>query len=83
MIIMKYRIIILLILCLLVTGCVSNGFSPSPSSPSPNVKVIKVWTSDFIVDTDSGRVTKILIPEDNMTCYLFDNYYGGGISCIR
>jgi len=81
---MKYRIIILLILCLLITGCVSESGSGSNGfSPSPNAKVINVWTTDYIDNSDSGRVTKILIPEDNMTCYLFDNYYGGGISCIR
>lgn len=31
---------------------------------------------------NNGRIVKV-IPEDNVTCYVFDNYYGGGISCMR
>jgi hypothetical protein len=76
---MKYSIIIiLLILCIFITGCVTG----SDMTPQDD-KIVRVWTSDYIDDTDGGRVTKIRVPEDNVTCYVFDNYYGGGISCIE
>lgn len=78
---MRYNIIIiiLIILCVIITGCATGSNLNSPSDD----KIVKVWTSDYISSTDDGRITKIFISEDNVTCYAFDNFYGGGISCIE
>lgn len=77
---MRYGIIvILLILCVLTTGCVTGQ---NVEQPQTGV-VTQTWISGYISNTDQGEIIKVHIPEDNVTCYIFDNYYGGGISCLR
>lgn len=75
----KYLIIgIIIVICALVAGCVSA------TPTEPNVRHTQVlWDEYFTSQSSSGAIAKIYIPEDNVTCYTFDNYNGGGISCLR
>lgn len=72
---------------LLMMGCTSQPTQTSvynPNNVTNNHLVIK-WAEGYMiqgVSGSSGTITKIFIPEDNVTCYTFDNYEGGGISCL-
>jgi hypothetical protein len=74
---------------LLIMGCASTP--PSPPSHynvynSNDTHLTIVWAEHYSVTGDyggnSGTIAKLFIPEDNTTCYTFDNYEGGGISCL-
>lgn len=72
----KYIIIaIIIIFCVIISGCITS----TPKIPTDTHLQI-LWKNYY---NDDESITKIYIPEDNITCYAFDNYYGGGISCIK
>lgn len=74
----KYLIIgIILIICIIITGCISSA---PVQQPSKNSHIQIIWTEDY---SNDESITKIYISENNLTCYAYDNYYGGGISCLK
>jgi hypothetical protein len=72
---------------LLIMGCASTPLPKNYNVYNSNdTHLIIVWAEHYSVTGDysgsSGTIAKLFIPEDNTTCYTFDNYEGGGISCL-
>lgn len=67
-----------LLLSVITAGCTENNSKP--------LKVTDGKYTRTLWEDDTGRgvwISKILITEDNVTCYVVDVYEGGGISCLR
>ncbi len=86
-----FMISIILIGFLIVSGCTSNTSQSTQSEQNPSVerssdKHIKLIWSDYITTNsyDNYGIDKIRIEEDNITCYIYENYdEAGGLSCFR
>jgi hypothetical protein len=84
-------IIGLLIVGVMIAGCTSYnsqtqvGFNsqsqPGVGVESNNGHVIQEWSDG--VPGEGYWIYKVTIPEDHVTCYVMDNYEGGGISCFQ
>ena len=69
-------ILILLIVSLSVSGCAEND--------SMIIEIVSQIPNTTLISEDEfgGNVYRIHDDELNVTCYVFDKYKGGGISCI-
>jgi len=70
---------------LLIMGCASTQPGHYNVYNSNVTHLTVIWAEGYSVnsmDGSGGTIAKIFIPEDNTTCYTFDNYEGGGISCL-
>lgn len=70
---------------LLVMGCATTKTQlPDIYTQNTTEHLIVIWADGYgeYGNSNSGTIAKIFIPEDNVTCYTFDNYNGGGISCL-
>lgn len=73
---------ICIIVCILVSGCITvnpNNEEKLVETSQNGIFMIE-WRDVF---NNGDAVYKLRITEDNVTCYTFDNYHGGGISCLR
>jgi len=59
---------------ILLSGCVTSN-----ERIIPEKHIISMW-SDY---DDYLSISKISIPEDNVTCYISYTSYGNGISCLK
>ena len=71
---------------LLIMGCSSPPPSHYNVYNSNDTHLTIIWAAHYSVAGDNGgnagTIAKLFIPEDNTTCYTFDNFEGGGISCL-
>lgn len=72
----------LVLLAVITAGCLTT--ERVQSSPPPVLITQGVYTQTVWTDHAYGfRISKIVIPKDNVTCYALDIAEGGGISCLR
>ncbi len=71
---------------LLIMGCASTQPTQYNVYNSNDTHLTLIWAEGYGVSGNyggnAGNIAKLFIPEDNVTCYTFDNYNGGGISCL-
>jgi len=74
----KMFLIIIILSLLIITGCVTTE-----QVQTQNQKHVQIIWSENLKDSviDSNTITKLSIPEDNVTCYMSTGAYKGGISC--
>ncbi len=71
----KLILVILLIIGLLITGCVTAEANDNHLS--------KVWAQGLNDGGMGARIVKYSDPEENIICYVYMDNYRGGISCIH
>lgn len=71
--------VVMIIMFTSIAGCTSTTIEKTPTK-----HIDAQWSERYCTnDSDnSGNIAKIHIPEDDVTCYVLDNYEGGGISCF-
>jgi glucose uptake protein GlcU len=78
-------IIGLLMMGVMIAGCTQTSYSnqnqPGVDVESNKGHVHQEWSDG--VPGEGYWIYKVAIPEDNVTCYVMDNYEGGGISCFK
>jgi hypothetical protein len=74
----KWILAIVLIAALLIAGCVGAA------SDDAIRHTRTVWSENLIgAGVGGADIIKITIPEDNVTCYIYEAGYSGGMSCLR
>jgi outer membrane biogenesis lipoprotein LolB len=73
---MRLKLIALIVAALLIGGCVGAA-----STDQTAKKTTQMW-AEHIPGAES-TLTKVAIYSDNVTCYIMDGAYSGGIFCFE
>jgi hypothetical protein len=90
-VILIFAIVIAIVSLTATSGCTQNVNQKYQSdmnvipSPTPITHAYLAWSEQGERANNYGyyEIQKIEIPDDKTVCYIFDNYNGGGISCIK
>jgi hypothetical protein len=83
---MTLVIVAILIIIEVTAGCMGistsreGAFYQATPTETPQQPTPFVWEQKLI---GTSSISKLTIPEDNVTCYILYAGYGGGISCLR
>lgn len=72
-----------LVICLLAALLLTAGCVQEQEEEYPEGNILPSYEAKALTDSGRVKITKFYFFDENVTCFVFQGFYKGGISCLE